>query len=75
MIIIVVVDVTALVGCQQHNYSCCCYISKTSKFFSSLLFSQLHQCHHGAMCGVTVSTSTFLACHQCYCVGLSLAWA
>ena len=24
--------------------------------------------------GVAVSTSAFLACHQCYCVGLSLAW-
>ena len=23
--------------------------------------------------GVTVSTSAFLACHQCYCAGLSLA--
>ena len=24
--------------------------------------------------GVTVSTSAFLACHQCYCAGSSLAW-
>ena len=24
--------------------------------------------------GVTVSMSAFLACHQCYCAGLSLAW-
>ena len=24
--------------------------------------------------GVTVSMSAFLACHQCYCVGSSLAW-
>ena len=23
----------------------------------------------GATCGVTVNTSAFLACHQCYCVG------
>ena len=28
----------------------------------------------GATSGVTVSTSAFLACHQCYCAGLSLAW-
>ena len=27
-----------------------------------------------AMRGVTVSTSAFLACHQCYCAGSSLAW-
>ena len=27
-----------------------------------------------SMCGVMVSTSAFLACHQCYCVGSSLAW-
>ena len=25
-------------------------------------------------CGVTVSMSAFLACHQCYCAGSSLAW-
>ena len=25
-------------------------------------------------CGVTVSMSAFLACHQCYSAGLSLAW-
>ena len=29
---------------------------------------------HGATRGVTVSVSAFLACHQCYCVGSSLAW-
>ena len=28
----------------------------------------------GAMRGVTVSMSAFLACHQCYCAGSSLAW-
>ena len=28
----------------------------------------------GATCGVTVSMSAFLACHQCYCAGSSLAW-
>ena len=28
----------------------------------------------GAMRGVMVSTSAFLACHQCYCAGSSLAW-
>ena len=27
----------------------------------------------GATRGVTVSMSTFLACHQCYCAGSSLA--
>ena len=26
------------------------------------------------MHGVTVSMSTVLACHHCFCVGLSLAW-
>ena len=25
-------------------------------------------------CGVTVSMSVFLACHQCYCAGSSLVW-
>ena len=29
---------------------------------------------HGATHGVTVSMSAFLACHQCYCAGSSLAW-
>ena len=28
----------------------------------------------GATRGETVSTSAFLACHQCYCAGSSLAW-
>ena len=28
----------------------------------------------GGTRGVTVSTSAFLACHQCYCAGSSLAW-
>ena len=28
----------------------------------------------GATRGVTVSTSAFLSCHQCYCAGSSLAW-
>ena len=28
----------------------------------------------GAMRTLTVSTSVFLACHQCYCAGLSFAW-
>ena len=31
-------------------------------------------CHTGATRGVTVSMSAFLACHQCYCAGSSLAW-
>ena len=31
-------------------------------------------CDCGATHGVTVSMSAFLACHQCYCAGLSLAW-
>ena len=30
--------------------------------------------YNGATCGVTVSMSAFLACHQCYCASLSLAW-
>ena len=29
---------------------------------------------NGATRGVTVSVSAFLACHQCYCAGSSLAW-
>ena len=29
---------------------------------------------NGATPGVTVSMSAFLACHQCYCASLSLAW-
>ena len=29
---------------------------------------------YAVMCDVAVSTSAFLACHQCYCAGLSLAW-
>ena len=29
---------------------------------------------HGATRGVMVSISAFLACHQCYCAGSSLAW-
>ena len=28
----------------------------------------------GTTRGVTVSMSAFLACHQCYCAGSSLAW-
>ena len=27
-----------------------------------------------ATCGVMVSMSAFLACHECYSAGLSLAW-
>ena len=30
--------------------------------------------HTIATIGVTVSTSAFLVCHQCYCAGSSLAW-
>ena len=29
---------------------------------------------NGTTHGVTVSMSAFLACHQCYCAGLSLVW-
>ena len=29
---------------------------------------------HRATRGVAVSMSAFLACHQCYCAGSSLAW-
>ena len=40
-----------------------------------LLQSPLLAVHNqGAMRGVTVSMSAFLACHQCYCAGSSLAW-
>ena len=28
----------------------------------------------GTTRGVTVNTSVFIACHQCCCAGLSLAW-
>ena len=35
----------------------------------------LHVCAlYRAMRGVRVSMSAFLACHQCYCAGSSLAW-
>ena len=30
--------------------------------------------NNGATSGVTVSTSAFLACHQCCCAGFSLTW-
>ena len=33
-----------------------------------------HKLQPGATRGVTVSMSAFLACHQCYCTGSSLAW-
>ena len=33
-----------------------------------------HTHKKGATRGVTVSMSAFLACHQCYCAGSSLAW-
>ena len=33
-----------------------------------------HDRLHRSMCGVTVSMSAFLACHQYYCAGSSLAW-
>ena len=33
-----------------------------------------HAWCNGATRGVTVSMSAFLACHQCYCMGSSLAW-
>ena len=33
-----------------------------------------YELNYRTMCGVTVSMSAFLACHQCYCAGLSLAW-
>ena len=34
----------------------------------------LYQSQSGAMRGVMVSMSAFLACHQYYCTGSSLAW-
>ena len=44
---------------------------------SALVFSQSSYSTwtmFGMFCGVTVSMSAFLACHQCYCTGSSLAW-
>ena len=36
--------------------------------------TQWHITYNNATRGVTVSTSAFLACHQCCCAGLCLAW-
>ena len=36
--------------------------------------AEVHLWKRRVTCGVTVSTSIFLACHQCYCVGSSLTW-
>ena len=38
-----------------------------------ILSSEYHIISHATR-GVTVSMSAFLACHQCYCAGSSLAW-
>ena len=48
-------------------------LSTSSPYFVPILH------RNGLLCvsvtrGVTVSTSAFLACHQCYCAGSSLAW-
>ena len=44
---------------------------------SSLRFTVGGKCLLGkhATRGVTVSTSAFLACHQCYCAGSRIAWS
>ena len=34
----------------------------------------MYERRFGVTRGVTVSMSAFLACHQCYCAGSSLAW-
>ena len=60
----------------QHNHS---QWLITCTLFSTLDTTIAHtitpcDCGCGATRGVTVSTSAFLACHQCYCAGSSLAW-
>ena len=39
----------------------------------SILTHCLHD-QNGAMSGITVCMSAFLACHQCYSVGSRLGW-
>ena len=51
------------------------YIWGSLFFFFFLVSSYISGVHHcGATRGVTVSMSAFLACHQCYGAGSSLAW-
>ena len=57
----------------------CCRLSRDSficglQCCSAPLWVVSIQWPFGATRGVTVSISAFLACHQCYCVGSSLAW-
>ena len=42
--------------------------------FISLVYLVCVTTVNGVTCGVTVSMSAFLALHQCYCAGSSLAW-
>ena len=44
--------------------NCCCPAKKVRRWLL----------HEEATRGVTVSMFAFLACHQCYCAGSSLAW-
>ena len=52
---------------------------KQIEYYTTLLvlmltYGSVCVCDDGATCGVTVSLSAFLACHQCYCAGSSLVW-
>ena len=50
---------------------------KYSTYVHTALGNTVNHFHNvilGATRGVMASTSAFLAYHQCYCVGLSLAW-
>ena len=68
--------------CLPHSVSCPVNRNITKWIVSSFgivskgctfLFLSL-EWHHRATRGATVSMSAFLACHQCYCAGSSLAW-
>ena len=62
---------------------CCCYYYYYYYYYYCCCCYYYYHHHHcccdcaqatGATCGATVSMSAFLACHQCYCAGSSLAW-
>ena len=62
---------------EKHSSRCkqiCTEASSTDfRLEQSLLQMQNMPAHH-SLRAVTVSMSAFLACHQCYCAGSSLAW-
>ena len=59
--------------CQRHRQPASRTPQETSELSGRQFLDNLIDvciCMHG----VTVSISAFLACHQCYCTGSSLAW-